>query len=334
MSDYDVVFFHPPRYFGDLLGMVFMQCFYIPVGVFSLASKVNEEGYQTKIVNLGLDPVRAEQRVKDTASRIYAIDLHWAVHAQGAVELADMCKRYHPNSLVVLGGFTATSFAKEILANYSSIDCIVMGEGEQPLIDLVRAHSACKHFEHLRGVSCRNEMIASENHMPVPARNLDEYHYTELSLLESWKEYVKTSPSGYQESARSSFWLGIGRGCPYDCRHCGGGRTAYNLLTGRRTPAFRSPMIVADDIRRLYEQGVTHIKLTHDLELMGRQYWSKLLAEVRSSGIDVSLYWESFRFPSKKFLLSARCYFSRVAFRRGQKAGWKRFHKPRVTEGC
>ena len=47
----------------------------------------------------------------------FGIDLHWMAHVQGALALAEIIKRFHPNTPVILGGLSATYYHEEILVN-------------------------------------------------------------------------------------------------------------------------------------------------------------------------------------------------------------------------
>jgi len=168
LANFDVVFLHPPAWvsrqrLGKLLNVFrgkrrLNEYPIMPVGVFSLASCLDKEGFQTKIINLGLeqclDPsFNLDKKIKSTVADIYAIDLHWSVHSSGAMEVANLCKRHHPNSLVVLGGFTATCFDQEITQKYRSVDVVVRGEAEESLIQLTKNYLSGKGFSKIEGIT-------------------------------------------------------------------------------------------------------------------------------------------------------------------------------------
>jgi anaerobic magnesium-protoporphyrin IX monomethyl ester cyclase len=45
----------------------------------------------------------------------------------------------HPNAVTVLGGVHATFMYKQVLSEAPWVDCIVRGEGEEIIVDLVNA---------------------------------------------------------------------------------------------------------------------------------------------------------------------------------------------------
>jgi radical SAM superfamily enzyme YgiQ (UPF0313 family) len=57
---------------------------------------------------------------------------------------------------------------------------------------------------------------------------------------------------------------------------------------GRERPAFRSPEKIADDLRKLSEQGVELVFLCQDPRMGGKEYWSRLLATLQKERIQLS----------------------------------------------
>jgi len=281
----------------------------MPMGEFALASQLQRENWSVKLVNFGLEKkldasYDVDRSIRSIESRIYAIDMHWAVHSSGAVKLANLCKKYHPESLVVLGGFTATWFHERILAKYGSVDAVVLGEAEDAFSQLVRRTVHTRDLEGVPGVAYRSGGRIRRNQMAKPRENLDELDYANLRILDNWRSYLQIEESGCDQNMRPYFWLNLARGCCYNCLHCGGGRDAYQALTGRQNMAFRSPARVAEDIERLCQLGVRQISFSHDPEIAVKKYQTQLLDEIRRRRVDISVYYESFRVPSRTFLES------------------------------
>ena len=73
-----------------------------------------------------------------TRARVILIDLHWYEHSYGAISMARFCKEALPDAWVVLGGLTASAFAREILERFDAVDFVIRGDAEQPLLALVQ----------------------------------------------------------------------------------------------------------------------------------------------------------------------------------------------------
>src|SRR6185369_13472506 len=101
-------------------------------------------GYRVMVDNLGdrmvnsplFDPV---EHLRKLSAPIIAVGLNFQQHAQGAMEVARLCKELHPGSLVVMGGLTATRFHEEIIGKYEFVDAVVRAEAEKPFLELVRS---------------------------------------------------------------------------------------------------------------------------------------------------------------------------------------------------
>jgi len=305
VNSYDVVLLHPPATLKQEESAV--QYPIVPMGEFALVSESQRNNFSVKFTNLGLEQMLSpsydiEKYIRSIQSKVFAIDLHWAVHSDGAINVANLCKRHHPNSLVVLGGFTATWFCNEILLKYASIDAIILGEAEFSFAQLARKIIDGKNWQDVPGIAYRNRELVKHNPIPKPNENIDNLNLTNLPALDNWKSYLKISQSGYLKDMRPRFWLNIARGCPYDCVHCGGGRNAYSLLTGRENIAFRSPERVAEDIEKLSHLGVQQISLSHDPEIGTEKYQTQMFDEIKKRDLDICIYYESFRVPSRSFL--------------------------------
>ncbi|MGD2205727.1 MAG: cobalamin-dependent protein, partial [Anaerolineae bacterium] len=86
-----------------------------PIGLTTIAEYLERHGLRVRIVNLAVrmlnserfDPEKLIRKLRPTA---FGIDLHWMPHAHGAIEVARLCKKYHPDVPVIFGGFSATYY--------------------------------------------------------------------------------------------------------------------------------------------------------------------------------------------------------------------------------
>ena len=128
-----------------------------PVGMTSIADSLERNGYNVRIVNLAYlmlrrrsyDPVRHLRRVH---APVFGIDLHWLPHADGALGVAEIVKRVHPGSKVLLGGLSSTYYHEELIQN-PNIDFVIRGDStEEPcrqLLQALREKSSLETVENL-----------------------------------------------------------------------------------------------------------------------------------------------------------------------------------------
>jgi len=113
-----------------------------PIGFTSIAEYLERSGYRVRIVNLAVRMLRdrnfnAEAMIERLEAPVFGIDLHWMVHCHGAIEVARIVKKHHPEAKVVFGGLSASYFYKELL-QYPEIDYVIRGDStEEPLRQLM-----------------------------------------------------------------------------------------------------------------------------------------------------------------------------------------------------
>ncbi|MFX0011459.1 MAG: cobalamin-dependent protein, partial [Candidatus Hermodarchaeota archaeon] len=239
MKTYDVIFIHPPRQLeleqNKLLKSNRSKFIFIPMGVFAIADFLEREGFGVEIINYPLEQyLNPNWSLKDYLRtidfKICGIDLHWIHNAHGAIEIARIVKEVHPNSKVVLGGFSASYFHDEILKYYGVIDGVIKGEAEVPLLEFAQKVDRNQSLESIPNLSFRT----TSNHIksnPITyiAKSLDDLNFTNTKILKSAKQYFECS----RKIMGISFNVPIGRGCQFNCPFCGGGQRALQRVTGR-----------------------------------------------------------------------------------------------------
>jgi B12-binding domain/radical SAM domain protein len=294
-KNYDVVLIHPPAMFdfrkrtlfpGALATVDHIQYNKVAVGVLSIADYLDRNGYNVIIDNLADRMINdkdfnAEEHIKKLSVRVFAVGLHWHQHSQGAIEVAKLCKRFHPGSLVVLGGLTATCFHEEIIQKYDFVDAVIRGEAERPFLEFMKALDKNNRITGTPNLTYRKDdnSICVTSLMP-PSEDLDEFEFTRFDLVEP-------RDSIYSKNRAPHWSLVVCRGCVYNCAVCGASSYSYNKYLGMRKPAFRSPEKIISDIKKLNEQGVKQIGLYQDMRMGGKEYWKKLLSLLRTEKPDL-----------------------------------------------
>lgn len=297
--DYDVVLIHPPAIYDFRNKPIFYgpialtvpestrQFIIPPVGMLSIADYLDRHGYKVRVDNLGermmmREDLDVQAHLRSLSARVFAIGLHWCVHSQGAIEIARVIKELHPDAMVVLGGLTATVFDKEIIDKFDCVDAVIRGEAEKPFLALMQALDQRRPLGQVPNLTWRNgERGAERVPLMSPCADLDEFEFTRLELLEP-KEAI--FPVG-----KPSHWsIPICRGCSHNCVGCGGSAYSYQTYLGRKRPAFRSPEKIAQDLRKLSEQGVERVFLFQDPRMGGTEYWHKLLATLQGEPLKLT----------------------------------------------
>lgn len=296
---YDVILIHPPAIYDFRKKAIFpgpiaytvggstVQFVIPPIGMLSIADYLNRNGYTAVVDNIGERMITspsfdAEEHIRELSAKVYAIGLHWSVHSQGAIEIAKLCKKLHPDALVVLGGLTATVFHEEVLRKFGFIDAVIRGEAEKPFLSLMQALEQQQDLFTVPNLSFRDGSGGiTDVPLMLPSADLDEYEFTRLDLLE---------PKGaIAPPGMLPHWvIPIARGCLHNCVGCGGSAYSYKTYLGREQPAFRSPEKIAEDLRKLSEQGVQLVFLCQDPRMGGRKYWRRLLTTLQTEKLQLT----------------------------------------------
>lgn len=294
---YDVLLIHPPAIYdfrkrtqfsgpmAHTLGECTDQFITVSFGMISIADYLDRNGYKVAVDNLGYRMTRSkdfdvERHIGSVSARVFAVGLHWSVHSQGAMEIASLCKKLHPNSLIILGGLTATRFHEEIVRKSKFVDGVIRGEAERPLLQFVRKTDGGKISEETPNLTYRGESDrVVTTPLMKPSTNLDEFNFTRLDLLTPRESAF---PSGFPH------WkIPVCRGCIYNCVACGGSAYSYRTYFGMEKPSMRSPEKIVEDMKNAIDQGAQFIGLSQDPRMGGRSYWQELVSAISNGGVDV-----------------------------------------------
>jgi len=313
MAAPDLVLLHPPsvidfRKRTQLLGPVSDLIPSTPVfemypaGFITIASHLESNGYKVRIANiatkmLSSDRFDPERFIKSIDAEAFGIDLHWMPHVQGALELAKMVKRHHPDKPVVMGGFSATFYHEEIMQKHPEVDYVLRGDStERPFAELMDSLPSGKGLDEIPNLSWRDGDKVRMNPLTHVPANLDEIdidygllvrkvlRYRDLEGHLPYKSW-KTNPMSIAVSVR---------GCTHNCVNCAGSCDSFSRNFGRKKPAYRSPEKLADDVARAeeYVKGATF--LVGDIRQAGKDYASRFLSQLKQHRIKNEVVLELF----------------------------------------
>ena len=307
MKKYDVIFIHPPRAlkpdYGKNARFVRGAYIFLPMGVFAIADFLEKEGFGVKIINYPLERYLNRNWVladflKNIDFDVCGIDLHWIHNAYGAIEVARIVKNVNPNAKVVLGGYSASYFHDQILKYYKTVDGVIRGEGEIPLLKYVQNDNQNQPLDSVPNLSYRDSSKRIKvNPLSYIAKTLDDLNFTNVSLLKNAKHYFECS----RKLMGISFNLPIGRGCPFNCPFCSGGQRAQLNLTGRNEVILRSPEKVIEDIYNILDEfKIPSVFFGHGTYPASFKYWKRLFSLIQKENLDIGADLEIWRLPFPK----------------------------------
>jgi B12-binding domain/radical SAM domain protein len=225
-------------------------------------------------------------------ARAFGIDLHWLPHAHGALEVANLVKRYHPDTPVLFGGFSASYFHTE-LVRYPQVDYVLRGDStEEPLRQLMACITSASspanvdstklaEIPNLTWKDSAGEVHANpQTYVPPDLDHLEmDYRQMVRSVVRDM-DFMNYVPFSHWIDYPTMAVLTV-RGCKNNCAYCGGSASTSRLISGRTAPAFRSPERLAEDMRRMYDISRGPAFLLGDIRQAGMDYAHRFLRAIK-----------------------------------------------------
>lgn len=301
VKDIDMLFIHPSTHYTSLGSMVkdLVTFVTMPLGTIALADLLERNGYSTKIFHTGIEQIynrdfQVENLFKKYDPRVVGIDLHWFVHSYDAIRIAGIVKE-QSNAHVVLGGFTASYFAEDILSLFDEVDSVIRGDAEDPLLDLMK-NLRNDRLSNVPNLTYRSNRSLKVNEMSYIAGedDLRQLNYTNFNLLSNYDKYHRMisqsgdlDPYAWKVNVKRHAWVPLGRGCTVNCSYCGGGSLAHYCITGRKKPVFHPIDQVVQTLSKFEEEGIDSTYMDFD-PFPDRGYLIKLFKEIRKEKVDIS----------------------------------------------
>ncbi|MBA7687925.1 hypothetical protein ES703_96399 [subsurface metagenome] len=223
----------------------------------------------------------AERMIERLRAAVFGIDLHWLVHAHGAIEVARIVKRYHPEAKVVFGGLSSSYFYKELL-QYPEVDYVLRGDStEEPFRQLMDCLMNRREPEVVPNLVWRDSQgKLRENpfsHVPTDISNVMIGHYKRIvrSVIR-YRDLASYIP--FKGWARYPIMAVFTcRGCSKNCVICGGSAAAFRNFFYREKPVFRPPELVIRDVKQIESFSNGPIFILGDLCQAGDDYAYEVL---------------------------------------------------------
>ncbi len=260
-----------------------------PLGFATMLAHVQQVGFQVRIMNLAARMVRSkrfdpDQAIANIEARAYGIDLHWLPHAHGALEVARRVKLHHPDSAVIFGGYSATYFHEELI-QYPFVDYVLRGDStEAPLARLLThivedtsptdvPNLTWKHAANAIHINPLTYTPGSLDHLTL------DYHPVVKSVVRD-QDLLNYIPFSHWMEYPIMASLSV-KGCTQNCTICGGSAFAGQSLSMRQRPAYRSPELLAEDVRKLGRLSRAPVFILGDLRQAGMDYARRFFRAVQ-----------------------------------------------------
>ena len=300
----DIIFLHAPSvydfrkkpiFYGPVSDVIPSSPVFemYPIGFMTISSHLEAAGFRTRIVNIAVqmlqsDSFDVEKRIRSLDADVFAIDLHWMPHAHGAIELAKIVKKYHPDAKVEFGGLTSSYFHQELIQR-PEIDLVMRGDTtEVPTVMLMEALQKGGDLSKVPNLTWKdNQSKVHENGLTYSLTSLDEIKFDYGTMIKCVMRNMDIKGAlpwfGWDRLPLTSVFTV--RGCSINCAECGGSHYANGKVVCRKAPAFRSPEKLAEDIDVIQSYLDTPVFIVGDLRQHSMDYAQRFLKECRDRRI-------------------------------------------------
>ncbi|WDV48278.1 radical SAM protein [Clostridiaceae bacterium M8S5] len=231
------------------------------MGTLLLASILKKEGHDVEIVDFGylqsigeLDDKEFENRdVKYLGQHL--IDkkpdvLAFYTMANSyhlSVDMAKYIKDQRPDIKQIFGGPQASVSAYDLMSIFSFIDVIGIGEGEESIVDIMKAFAGEKELSDIKGICYRDGekiVINKENSLIQDLDVLPNIDYSLVPYMDKLK----------------SLSIEVGRGCPFGCKYC-----SSKSFWKQRFRLKSNDRIIQEMKRAIKDYDIKAFSFVHDL---------------------------------------------------------------------
>lgn len=217
-------------------------------GILYLASylrKNNVDAYaQFYDSNWSFEALRANiiKLLNAVCPKIVGISMKWFPHIRRSLEIAKIIKEIAPHTVVVAGGNTASYYWKELIEN-ETIDYIIRGDGEEPLLSIF------KNEDYLPNCVYKKDGKIIEN----PITYIQDNASSKDIFLNELEEVLISENA----PMLGTFFINTHKGCPMNCLYCAGCNSAQVKTFNRKKFYMRDVSEVRKDIIEAKELATT-----------------------------------------------------------------------------
>lgn len=249
-----------------------------PLGLAYLGAALEKAGVQIKILDYVVYPYQRDgletvlKEFKPHVAGATAVSMTFD-HAK---QILYDVKTIDPEILTVMGGPHITFCAQETLKSVAALDAVVIGEGEETIVELIRAIQCGRDLSSVNGIAYRMDSKIITTARRKWIKNLDALPFPARHLL----------PLGRYRALGMPISMTTSRGCPYKCIFCVGRK-----MVGARV-RYHSADRVAAELQYLAGLKFHQINIADDLFTANQKHCLAVCQKILDKKLAIN--WTSF----------------------------------------
>lgn len=208
----DIIFIRPP--IPDCVGLE------IPLEILYPATFLERHGFRAAILDLSLRDRPLEllrNTIESKRPRVIGLTAYTTL-ADQCGRYADWIKEHFAKIIVIMGGMHASAMPEATLALYQNVDYVIVGEGEIPCLNLMKAVISGGNVNQVKSLAWRRGVQVVVNPREAPVNDIDSLPVLNYDLIDL-NRYANTTVFGNFVTLPTVNIISA-RGCPYDCSFC------------------------------------------------------------------------------------------------------------------
>jgi anaerobic magnesium-protoporphyrin IX monomethyl ester cyclase len=237
-----------------------------PLGLLAIGGPLIDKGHEVRLLDAEFGPMEFGDIIAETLKykpSLVLLGHSGSTSAQPIIsEITKLIRKENQSIRIAIGGVFPTYHWREILETESQIDCIVCGEGEETIVNLVEAIENKSPLELVNGIAIRLNGVALKT-IPAPI-------IKDLNACRVGWELMENYNYTYW-GKRKAVVIQFSRGCPHSCSYCG-----QSLFWKKWR--HRDPQLLADEIEMLHKKyGVEVVNFADENPSADQKEWRKFL---------------------------------------------------------
>ncbi|OGS13411.1 MAG: hypothetical protein A2234_04095 [Elusimicrobia bacterium RIFOXYA2_FULL_58_8] len=179
------------------------------LGLAYLHAVIEKAGYLVETRNFNNDDMAASETEMAADMRRFRPDFLlvqiFTMNRVSSCRLIKMAREILPEVNIIIGGVHASIFYEQLLQNFA-VDCAVIGEGEETIVELLAALSSGKTPAGVKGTAYKENGVIVKNHDRPLIEDLDSIPFPRHELF--------ITPKTEMACVLTT------RGCPFRCSFC------------------------------------------------------------------------------------------------------------------
>lgn len=186
----------------------------------------------------------------DYSPSIIGISTLFTTSYYNMIDIACVARNIFPDALVIAGGGVPTNMYNEIFRDSIHFDALCYGEGEKPLLRLVKQTDKKEFLMNHPSWITKEKVENKQSFQYDFIENLDDIPFYDYSILNTDEYGLSPTISSYAsfDDKKNIFHVATSRGCSHHCCFC-----SSHTVHGRKM-RYHSVSRVREDLKHLREQ--------------------------------------------------------------------------------